>query len=557
MTTTSLGLLAALIFSATSRLTAAEGVGWSPTSRSFDEEPFEVCEAPQERGSDELCVLQTVLEVRDRRVPMRSAVRPLCQHPHSGLKVAVLLTMPFVALMVLAACSLVTWLELGRREARDSEAETGPPAAQSSTDVDREVPPLIWAFMASGNVMLSVNFSIVLPGSERTMLDAGGNTFLSGLAIGSYALGSIISFPLLLYWSRHSYRTAVIFMAFVAVLGNLAYAAVGVARGGWAIAGMILARTLCGLEGGVIIVFGNALLRLSSGAPRIQQAGMLTFYGCLGLGIGPCLSALSEMSMPHVDPELPPALLMMALSTIYGVFAVSLFPHQDECFKMAGFSGYQVATVGPANPSFTDVQLRTGWLNLALQSTVNCVRLCQRVLWEAGALLIFVREYGYSERVAAFILVVPVILSTPLIRYAGHFNVHVGPSHFVRSMSLIELGGILLMFQVFINPKVGIGVFIFASFLFYGSNLVSMVPLVPLRAKFALRGHWVLSLETSTGIIWICSFAGYFFGPVLSRAALSVCPHQNLLAITTLLIWIGSALSAEISMHSLLREGKC
>eukprot|EP00413_Alexandrium_margalefii_P041574 CAMPEP_0204597648 /NCGR_PEP_ID=MMETSP0661-20131031/53913_1 /ASSEMBLY_ACC=CAM_ASM_000606 /TAXON_ID=109239 /ORGANISM="Alexandrium margalefi, Strain AMGDE01CS-322" /LENGTH=526 /DNA_ID=CAMNT_0051608345 /DNA_START=91 /DNA_END=1671 /DNA_ORIENTATION=+ len=499
-----------------------------------------------------------------------------------GLKLMVVLVIPFAALQVIACFALCMWLAAARHTMPRTQVLETPPnntnkllaespageqtfnkppaGPQKEQTQDLEVPRLVMWFLYTGNLMLNVNFTLVLPASERVMLDAGGSTLLSGVCIGSYAIGALVSLPFIIRLSRRSYRDTVLLMAVVAVIGNLAYAAMGLFHGSVAIAGLIFARAMCGIAGGVVIMFMSAVVQLSSGAATATGVARVVLAGSLGLVLGPAAASASQTCLPRFPPEVPPAVTMVLAAAAYGLAAWKLFPGQAECFVMAGLQDPQALQdsnsggMEKGEPSYSEVQRRKAWLFLGL-TCVQCIcRAFQRVFWEAGILLLLVEEYGFSERTAGFIVTLPVLASLPIILSAAAiYRLGLHPS--LRVLELLEILGVLLMLRVEgQSHSRSLALLMIGSSVFYAANWMTAGPFTATRASFSVDGHWALGVEALTGISWGAAFIGYFYGPVVSRAILGTVMSQNLLAVSLIVVWLGCLLTMEVGLHTLLAE---
>lgn len=410
-------------------------------------------------------------------------------------------------------------------------------------------------FVYLGTLLLSMDYVIVMPASEETMIRVGGSTDLSGFAIGAWCVGSLFSLPIAVYLAQHSYKGAVILLAVFSCLGNVAYALAGSGHGRGAITGLILARLMNGLEGSATIVFYSAILRLTSGAPTVKTASIVTFAGCLGYAVGPVLSSLSQMCLPRLPPEIPPAVVMVVFALLYGVCGMMWLPSQHETFKFAGLPGRQCVTAVESDVTAYDVHLQRSWSCLGLICMVQVTRACQRMAWEAGALLILVKNYGYSQKHAGLLIVIPPLLSLSVLRSLERLQ-HLSTVGVIRVVGLLELLAMLLMLQLNLHGISPLVAFMFGSSCFYVVNLFTTVLFAPWLKDFALKDHWALNVETSTAITWIVNCIGYFYGPVFVRAVLSSCMSQNLLACSVILMWLGTFLAVEVGAPVLHADGK-
>jgi len=474
-------------------------------------------------------------------------------HFHKAIALLGVLVCPVVLVQLAAVSTFAT----GMKSAVLSDYLTGKskqvPASPQSQQRPQLVPTVVMWFSAVGSLIQNMNFAIALPASNDTMVRVGGSTFMSGLCIGAYALGALLSMPFVVYFSRHWYKGSILFMAWVSVLGNALYAAMGTQSGTVGIVGLILARAVCGLEGGVMIVFAKAAMQLSTGMGTVNAIANITICGYLGLTLGPALSSLSQLAFPGLPLEVPPAAVMATCAGVYGLLALLLFPGQSECFELAGQRNHRPGPDPTALAVYPTTRLQASWLYVVLYSVVMVARFILQVSWEAGILLVLEKEYGFSVKVEAFLIFIPVLSSLPLVCCAGSLQ-KLGAAGAMRMISLVELAGILLMVRAGEPSPVSTSILLMGSSLFYGANWISCMPLATLGSRFALPGHPVLNAENVTSITWFLSFLGYLYGPVVSRSILSVCMHQNLLAVLLFCGWLGCFLAVELGLPSLLQS---
>mmetsp|Transcript_99080 Transcript_99080/g.289045 ORF Transcript_99080/g.289045 Transcript_99080/m.289045 type:complete len:580 (-) Transcript_99080:84-1823(-) len=469
-----------------------------------------------------------------------------CTRRAPGIELILLYTVPF-AVMQVAACSLLAlWLSRGRVMLSDHVFEQAPkpghPGASNPVEQDRKPPPMVAVFANAGIFLVNVIFSsMIISGVEHTVAEAGGGQLLSSIADGACALGSILCFPLAVHFSRCSYRAAIVFLAVVAVLGNLIYAVLPLLRGPWAILGIIAARIFSCMGGSLNVVFFNMVLQLSSGTCLVSSVGNLLLYSSLGLVLGPSASSLSSLCLPWMSTELSDAVLMIFAVSLYGICGAVWLPRRDACPEPAAES--------EAAPS--ELQLRAAWLSLGLQIVVQLNSFVQQVSWEAGALLLLVHEYHITEQRAALLVAIPVLAGIPLSFCVGRLYETLGPDVLMRALTVLELFGLLLMLRPHAPSPAYLGIYLVGSSVYYAANWVSSAPFSPLRKKHAHKGHWLLNLETTTSLIWVFNLVAYFYGPALARAALHTCMHQNMLVFTQIIFWIGSMIAIEIATQAL------
>merc|ERR1719469_189582 len=101
-----------------------------------------------------------------------------------------------------------------------------------------------------------------MPQSEAVVNDAGGNLGSSGLVLGSYGIGVLVSIPFFMQL-QDAWKTGFLGGAIVGLIGNVLYMfGASELSGASSLPVLFLARFVCGLEGGMVahivpIIFAN------------------------------------------------------------------------------------------------------------------------------------------------------------------------------------------------------------------------------------------------------------------------------------------------------------
>jgi len=478
----------------------------------------------------------------------------------TGYLYAMVLALPvalFVAVSFLGAYFYVVCRY--PQEEKKASAPAQPGAGPATAPPEEVSPPVnLYRLVIAGNVMLATNFTIVMPASEEVLARVAANsitTAFSGLIIGSYAIGCMMSLPLMLSFSRTNCRGAMLFLAFSAIIGNFTYAAAASYGSDLYLArwGLVAARIICGFEGGCIIVFQNCFLRFSSGSKRVQAVADLTAASSVGLLLGPSLASASSQSLAWLTTnqahrDLLPPTVMAILAVIYGSCVYWYCPTQKQCYEQCPQSK------DPPMQVYPDAIVAKSGLNLLLQSVVNTVRYIQRVCWEASTLIILEHQFNFTVAEAGYLVAAPLVGLLLLPVMGGRTHKAIGTANYIHLMDAWMFFGLIFMFKAMSgSPQTGnMYVFLIGSFFFYTATWAQSVGYTPLRGQYALPGHWLLNLETSTGAYWVLSFIGYFLGPVLGRAALQKCIDQDMLPTFLLVINVAFILAKEPALRLLL-----
>merc|ERR1719408_738134 len=141
-----------------------------------------------------------------------------------------------------------------------------------------------------------------MPASAKVAADSGGSVAFSGLVIGIYSVGAIVSLPLMLWYAKNSFRGGMLSMAFTGLLGNALYASASFLDSSTELSALLLSRVICGLEGGTICLFHIALLSTSRGPrSRAQNMSDITLSSAAGLMGGPMMAGVSRIAASAFD----------------------------------------------------------------------------------------------------------------------------------------------------------------------------------------------------------------------------------------------------------------
>jgi len=99
----------------------------------------------------------------------------LCPKRGAGYRLILMLTIPVIALLMIVPSGILAYrvfLEQSRLDAV-CETSTNQQLAGSHQAQDKHVPPLNLLFANLGLLLYAINFAIILPGSEATMIKGG------------------------------------------------------------------------------------------------------------------------------------------------------------------------------------------------------------------------------------------------------------------------------------------------------------------------------------------------------------------------------------------------
>jgi MFS family permease len=406
--------------------------------------------------------------------------------------------------------------------------------------IDASVPAVLRYLIIFGNAMVMLNFTIIMPTSHEVAHKGGASLGFSGLVIGIYGIGAIASLPFMVYWSKHSYRQALLFISLCVIFGNGLYAFATVTHAGWLRNSMlILARLVCGWEGGIILVFSSMINHCGKGTGVHDAYAQLVVGASAGLLLGPLLSSIINVafgkSCPY--PDVLPALAMVVYAVFYGFACFFCCPTQENVPECAPEK--RVEDSGHATSTVPDYRLREGYLWMLLTSNMIFTRFCQRIAWESGALFIIAVEYELGSTTAGLLIPLPLLGLLLLPLWAGRLFHRLGMLGYFQVTKLMEVVGLLLMIRISGPTWFSLAQFMVGSSLFYMGNWGQAVPYGGCSIAFAIPNHWLLDLDIMNGLVWIFGFAGAFVGPVIIRALLENCLHQAMIPMTLSMLLVG------------------
>jgi len=450
---------------------------------------------------------------------------------------------------------------------------TQPPAGEQqltrspSQEALQSVPllPILMRFIGPCFVMTMINQTIVMPAAESKASDMDSDVAFSGLIIGAYGLGVVMSFPFFLYCAYRSYRLGMLMVGVTAIIGNLLYAFSS------SPVAIIWARIFCGLEGGVVFMNQVIVQQLTQGDGLLKATALVILFPFIGLVLGPITSSVCQTFAPWAPPEVPPSLFMVSCALAYTIAVLAKFPDREQCFEQAYAAGLKRPNDEPDETQVLrgtkvakddkkdtlEVDRHTeccSQLSVLLLSSVNLSRMVQRLFWEAAALHLLAINYGLGIKKAGVLLTTALLgmlclplIVVPLKRRAGT----VGG---LRVMDLIELTGMLIMFRITALGMDRIAYFVVGSMLFYIGNMGQFGFLVPVRQELAIKSKWLLSIEGGAFAYSLFQSFGIFLGPVAARDIQQECDAQNIIPAFLLATWFMNFVCKEVSMHVLVKK---
>eukprot|EP00927_Polykrikos_kofoidii_P084235 TRINITY_DN8825_c0_g1_i1.p1 TRINITY_DN8825_c0_g1~~TRINITY_DN8825_c0_g1_i1.p1 ORF type:complete len:595 (-),score=96.36 TRINITY_DN8825_c0_g1_i1:84-1868(-) len=440
---------------------------------------------------------------------------------------------------------------------------------QGLADPKYDMPTVLQVICYTSTILAYMNFTVCMPHSASATSEAGGNLLMSGVVIGAYGIGGIISLPLYVRLATYSYRAGFILQAILMFIGNTWYM-VGLVND-WSIWSLTLARGMCGMEAGADFICCVAIATCTPQRFRTRSNAYYNAAISLGLVLGPLIASVSSQFITPVLPmkaETVPILVTIILGLIFFGAVLLVMPDQRRLFEMAGLPEGGKARPEPTSPgdaalANTAVNRQAekayysaAWLALWGHLAVTVIRFTQRVAWEASALWVIAVEYGHGVVFSGYAVSACVWTAGASGITVGWLSLRYNNLLIMKIMDVFEFIGIILMFRIGPPSHVQLFVYVFGSAIFYGANYIQAAPFSSERSRWCISNHWILSLEMGQAIVTVVKFGGMIAGPIISRSVLQVCPQQNSSILFCFLIYALQVPVGSIVMLSLRSTGE-
>jgi len=371
--------------------------------------------------------------------------------------------------------------------------------AEKSIHPNHKMAPGVAFALYVSEVLLNMNFTVVLPTSYEVAKRTSAGVAASGLIIGAHGLGFLIALPVFTFLSKRSCRKGYLLFSLLMVVGNILYCFCVADPETYGIYSVLAVRTLTGLECGGTLLGWIVAYRANgtSTLPEVTAARIAS--GALGLMSGPLLSSVchSMTGLSSVTQDVLPFALFAIAGVGFGISTYLRFPENDSIPGL--LSGRSNSKPLGRPGEYLDVVLDKSWLALGLDVTMTLLRVMQRVGWEAGALFIVAEEFALGNTVAGYL--VPLCLCGLLVSQPIFvaLNKRLAPHMIADTLHAAELIGLSFMLRLGGPPTTSsLVAFSFGSCLYYGANMSGAALYSPFRGKNALSNHPVLNLESSS-----------------------------------------------------------
>ncbi|CAE7241478.1 unnamed protein product [Symbiodinium natans] len=370
--------------------------------------------------------------------------------------------------------------------------------------VDASPVPYTMALGVYSNFQDNFLFTLVLVRSQRLADDFHANLFVSGCLVGAHKMGTALGMLAVFlalkvspnFWraTRAVYSTG----ALLQISGAAAFAACGF-LGDTRLAGLVLARPLMGLGGGIQISLAFTQAAHLAGKNRALYNLRFFAAGCVGMGAGPFLSSLASA----ISPPKPTG--------------------QDDFEGMLAFAALapwmQVSMLLRSIPSLDNVAERKAPRGTSrAQAVVVCLCLAMLVLrnlclssLEVGIAQLTQTHFGFGQLAAGVLCALTVFVTLPvLLLYEKSERVRFWLS--LGAMLWTGLAaGCLLLCERFV-------VFYFGALLFFPMMVLNSGLVMAKMQEYAMPDGSLVDRNTTTvlGLI-MADFFGRGFGAISTR----------------------------------------
>lgn len=441
-------------------------------------------------------------------------------------------------------------------------------------------------FVIVANFLRMMEISGIIPGSEERLSQAmsdstehkdistthalAGQSVLgfSGLIIGAYALGRVISLPLLAYLTKKDELTRLPYLAMATfgIIGNALYIS---ARAPWQ---LVVARAIKGMAGSIDYANKFYMSSLYHGSDRLQVFILAESATMAGLSTGPLVSSLLTFL-----PSSPMVCVFSICANIVLLTAITLY------FPTGGFSHSEPAPTGnaasrrrnahsappvltraqqplsaeSARDSFSELMLTRPSESSGLKSLrsnsqsqhaarlrgvgsvilVGFLRNFVRLGFEAGFCSVAMSQFGLSSTAAGYWLFCVVGTGAPvnLLFRSVTSTFHLGDVQVLRVTEPTALLACLWLFDAEWPGRLRAAAFLLGSFLLYPLNTVSAGACSSMVTKLAapdtgqkrtgwacLDANWWLAREQLIAFDTLMGVsAGQLCGPWVIRSVLA------------------------------------
>lgn len=425
------------------------------------------------------------------------------------------------------------------------KGQTGP-----ATDPNHKMAPGVAFVLYGSEVLLNMNFTVVLPTSYEIAKRTSAGASASGLIIGAHGIGFLIALPFFTLLSRSSCRSGYLLFSFFMVAGNLLYCLCIADPSTYGILSVLGVRALTGLECGGTLLGWIVAYRANGPGRYPEVTSVRIAAGAIGLMSGPLLSSLchSGPGAGTLMADMLPFILFAIAGVGFGIAVLVCFPENAQIPGLVTVNAK--AELGGGD--YSQMTLDKSWLALSLDLSMTMLRVIQRVGWEAGALFIVAEEFRLGNTVAGYL--VPLCLSgllaaQPLFVW---LNRRMEAAHLADTLHTVEFIGLSFMLRLSGPPTMAsLAAFSVGSCIYYGANMSGAALYSPFRGRNALPKHRFLNLETSSVLQMLAVSAGYFLGPVFYRWILARCLHQNVLVGAAMVLFSCQVIISRASLHVL------
>jgi len=430
----------------------------------------------------------------------------------------------FFVVGVPVAMIIVAWLLGG----------AGPETPVPASSTVKTPPVLILVVTACVVIGAMVNLTDIL----NSATDMSVSLTFSGYLIGTYCIGAYLGLFLFFRLEVEQLRTACLVHASCILVGNAFYAFAQCAGLVWL---EVVGRILVGMGFGTMY---NAILAMShfaKGPGSTFYFVLFQLFGGAGITAGTALASLCDDIAMWTGAS-DDILLYVVMTCWGGIFFVSLlifFPRRWEEVEALA----QVEVIAPTEAISEEISEETphaehGTALVLIIMSVSFFRNMQRLLWESGAMVVFVYIYGWSSTFGGYMIgAVGVASVVSQLLFSACISGACDDSKAMRCMDITALCGVVLLFAIghHQDAEVWEWTFMLGSIISYCSNMIWGGIVRSFCVKRAVPG----TLSDSTNLLvadQVAVVTGILVGCVFARLVLNLVLTQNSLACCMLFI---------------------
>jgi len=391
-------------------------------------------------------------------------------------------------------------------------------------------------WIAVATCFCNVNYACLLP---SIAFNTTQDLIQLGILISTYALGTLVTFPLFRSIPATQAKWALLLHAACTIIGNLAMICALFLDSPCA---LFFGRFICGLEAGVKYTANLVVMELVGPRDRLDAAMTNRLYTSVGIALGPAVGVFPVMLMQAMMPSkllpLMPAhwaeAVPLAIMSTYGAaMAVSL------AFFPKGIEAPLDDSIAATATDQPHSQKRRHSARVMFASTIatNFTRNFLKIVLEVGTIITLVRSYGFGNTasIILFLQAASLFLGRSLTMNLNHWIQDDALT--LKILDRTMFGTCLATFHIgFLPESANVALLVCTCMILYSANCCQSGVLMTAASKVAIKNDVRLSKAALTDYLFLSNVAAYFLGPILTFLAMSMVKSQNLMAIILLAV---------------------